>query len=75
MINQLSNGKKIKGSAQPKGGNYYSFPTENDFAILKQKGIVLFNLDEYAAFITEFYGIEQQWLADQLALSELPNSF
>lgn len=75
MINQLSTGEEIKGSPQRKGGNYYSFPTERDFTILTQKGIVLFMLDEYAEFITEFYGIERSLLANQLALSELPNSF
>lgn len=75
IIKQLSIGQEIKGSAQIEGGNYYSFPTENDFQILKQKGITLFKLNEYTELMNEFYGIEEQWLADQLALSELPDSW
>lgn len=75
MIHQLSIGQEIKGAAQPKRGNYYSFPTENDFQMLKQKGVTLFNLNEYAELMSGFYGIEPHWLADQLALNELPDSW
>jgi methionyl-tRNA formyltransferase len=74
IISHLSMGKEISASPQPAGGHYYSFPTENDFEILKQKGVTVFKLDEYAQLLSEYYAIDKHWIVEKLIPSGLPNS-
>lgn len=74
IINQVSQGKPPEATPQPAGGRYYSFPDENDFAVLNKKGFKIYKLGEYAQLLTEFYRIEKKWILDELKGS-LPESF
>lgn len=75
IVSQLSQGEDIDASPQPAGGHYYSFPTENDFEILKQRGIAVFKLEEYAQLLSEYYAIDKNWVLEKLIRSGLPDSF
>lgn len=75
IIDQLSLGNEIRTYAQSAGGHYFSFPNEDDFKILKQKGVNLFSLEDYAEVISVFYAVEKIWILNELASKGIPESF
>lgn len=74
IIAQLTKSIKIDSAPQREGGQYYSFPTIEDFDQLSNKGIALYNLEEYAALIKHFYQAETGWVLNKIKQSgKLPH--
>lgn len=61
IISKLSNNKTIKTEPQASEGNYYSFPVASDFEKLKMTGLKLYDLNEYAFIIEQFYKVDPAW--------------
>ncbi|MFZ1808319.1 MAG: formyl transferase [Cyclobacteriaceae bacterium] len=70
LIDQLSSNKKIQSFSQQDTGNYYTFPTQEDFDKLKATKTELLNLDEYIDIITTHYTVDRKWVAEVIQKSE-----
>lgn len=63
LIDLLSSNKKIQSFSQKGTGNYYTFPSQEEFDKLKAAKIELFNLNEYIDIITTHYAVDRKWVA------------
>lgn len=75
IINQLSHQNTIECFPQGEGGDYFSFPDEFDFAILKQQDNTLFDLVEYSKMLNYYYQVDPLWVIEELRKSSLPEKF
>ncbi len=66
IVEKISKGETVPTFPQPDGGQYFTFPTEAEFAEIISAGFELFNLEEYATLIHELYGVEKDWILQQL---------
>ena len=66
LINTIDNNETIQSIQQSGDGNYYSFPTQEEFDQLKEVKIELFNLNEYADLLEHFYSIDPIWAKEKL---------
>jgi len=66
IVEKISNGETVTTFPQPEGGQYFTFPTEAEFAEILSAGFELFNLEEYAALIHDFYGAKKDWILQQI---------
>lgn len=66
IISKISNHKIIDMQPQASEGNYYSFPTASGFEKLKTNRILLYDLNEYAEMIKQFYKIDPVWTLSML---------
>jgi methionyl-tRNA formyltransferase len=66
LINTIDNRKTIQSIQQTGDGNYYTFPTQEEFDQLKDVKIELFNLNEYASLLEDFFSIDPAWVKEKL---------
>ncbi|MEP2667391.1 MAG: formyl transferase [Cyclobacteriaceae bacterium] len=69
LIHQLNTQKEIQSTRQQGSGNYYTFPTQEDFDRLKDSKIELYNLDEYTDIITACYKVDRKWVEEVIKAS------
>ena len=53
-VEQLAGGHSLDRRPQPLGGNYFSFPGEEDLQAFKQMGLRLFDVEEISAFAKHY---------------------
>lgn len=66
IVEKINKGEPVSTFPQPEGGQYFTFPTEAEFAQIVSTGFELFNLEEYAEFIQDFYGVKKDWVLQQI---------
>ncbi|WP_088328357.1 formyl transferase [Lacimicrobium sp. SS2-24] len=54
-VNELNTSGKLACSAQPPGGNYFTFPSESDLQAFKAKGMSLVNESFYLDVMRRYY--------------------
>lgn len=67
VIAKIGQQEKIEATKQSQGGSYFSFPTQSDFDQLHKRSIKLFNLEEYAELLNQYYKVEKAWVLKQIA--------
>ncbi len=71
IIDKIAQSQKIDATPQPLGGQYYSFPTMEDFDQLNNKGWLLYDWNEYSDLLHYFYKVDKDWVVR--ILNELGN--
>jgi methionyl-tRNA formyltransferase len=61
IVGDIAKHKSVPTIAQSTEGGYYSFPTVEDFEELKTNGRLLFDFNEYAEIIRQFYHVDAGW--------------
>ncbi len=69
LIHQLDTQEEIQSTHQQGSGNYYTFPTQEDFDRLKDSNVELYNLDEYTDMITAYYKVDRKWVEEAIKAS------
>ena len=54
-LSTIAAGNTVESARQPKGGHYYTFPTEKDLLAFNQKGFLLVNEKEVTDFLKTHY--------------------
>ena len=55
-VRQLAAGQTVDVRPQPAGGNYFSFPNDDDLQAFHKRGLKLYDIGEITSFAQQYFG-------------------